>query len=503
MNRFPLSTTAACCAALFLLPALAAAADATSTALLKQALAAQGGEAQLRAVKTVAFEASGYRNMLEQSERPEGPYYVEFQEVKEIHDHPGAALRRELTMHGSPAGDFATTSLVAHGIAMAAINTNQGPGTGGDVRMAAETLALSPERALLTALAAPDAHVEADSVVQGVPHAVVAFTVDGAPARLYLSRYTHLPSSIDYAGPAAHTGYAMFLGDVVQRTEWTNWRFDRSGIRYPMQWDTRINGLPDRTLMLRGLKVDAPVDAALMTIPQAVAARFQSDSPARDAGSIPLGTKRTEIAPGILLIEGRWNVAIVDQGDGLVVLEAPIASNYSSQVLAEAATRFPGKKVKAVVTTSDSWPHLAGIREYAARGIPIYALDLSAPIVKRTLAASYAAQPDALQRAPRPADLHLVAGKTVIGSGANRIELYPLRGAASERQMIAWLPGQKLLYGSDPFQSDPAGGYSPAQSVSEVVAAVDREGLPVERFFMMHMPVAPFAPLRTVRGTEN
>jgi len=78
----------------------------------------------------------------------------------------------------------------------------------------------------------------------------------------------------------------------------------------------------------------------------------------------------TELAPSVLLIEAIWYVAIVDQGDGLVVIEAPFSSSYSAKVLAEAQARFPSKPVKAVVTTSDSWPHLAGIREYAAHGFP-------------------------------------------------------------------------------------------------------------------------------------
>lgn len=159
---------------------------------------------------------------------------------------------------------------------------------------AAETLALSPERALLTALDAPDTHREADTIVHGVPHAVIAFTLDGAPARIYLSSQTHLPSAIDYAGPSARSGFAAYLGDVVQRTEWTFWSMDRSALRYPMQWDVRINGLPDRTLMLRRLSIDAPVEPALLTVPAAIASRFLPDAPARDPSLTPLGAKRTE-----------------------------------------------------------------------------------------------------------------------------------------------------------------------------------------------------------------
>jgi hypothetical protein len=479
-------------------------ADAASSTLLLQALAAQGGEQKLRAIKTVAFESSGYTNMLEQSERPEGPYLVEFRELSEWHDHAHLALRREVRGTLPPTQHYAATTVVANGMAMMLRGERQSPGTSRDVMLARESLALSPERVLLTALEAPDTHREADLVLHGVPHQVVAFTLDGATARVYLNQYTHLPSGIEYAGPLARTGMAMFLGDVVQRTAWSFWRLDRSGVRYPMQWDVQLNGMPDRTLMLRALKVDAAVDPALTAIPAAVAARFDPHAVAPDPAEMPLGATMSEIVPGVLQIQGAWNTAIVDQGDGLVVIEAPISSSYSGKVLAEAARRFPGKPVKAVVTTSDSWPHLAGIREYAARGVPIYLLDLSEPIVRRTLAASYSQHPDALEKAPRPATLRLVSGKTVIGAGPNRIELYPLRGATSERQMMAWFPAHRLLYGSDPFQKNPGDGkYFLPQTVSELVQAVEREHLPVERFFMMHMPATPYQELLAVAGSDD
>jgi hypothetical protein len=370
-----------------------------------------------------------------------------------------------------------------------------------DARIAGERLALSPERVLLTALDAPDVRLAHDVTLHGVPHAVVEFSVDGAPARLFISRWSHLPAALEYTGPLARTGMALFLGDVTWRMAWSFWRLDRSGLRYPMQWDAQVNGMPDGTLMLHGLKVDADVDPALTAVPQAVAAKYDPKAPARDPAAIPLG-KASEIAPGVVQIESLWNTALVDQGDGIVVIEAPISSGYSARVLAEAARRYPGKRIKAVVTTSDSWPHLAGIREYAARGIPIYALDLNAPILRRWVAAPYTQRPDALQAHPRKADLRLVGARTVIGSGPNRIELYPLRGVTSERQMMAYFPQHRLLYGSDPFQKGKDGYFGP-QTVSELVQAVEREHLAVDRFFMMHMPPTPYAELASVQGSAD
>jgi len=171
----------------------------------------------------------------------------------------------------------------------------------------------------------------------------------------------------------------------------------------------------------------------------------------------------------------------------VIVIEAPISSGYSAQVLAEAGKRFPGILIKCVITTSDSWPHIGGLREYAAQGIPLYVLDKNVPIVERLLPARHSRHPDSLEKKPEQERLVPVARQTIVGSGTNRIELYPLRGETSERQMIAYFPGLKMLYGSDAFQRDQEGKYFLPQTVSEVADAVAREHLEVEKFWMMHM----------------
>jgi hypothetical protein len=87
------SSTSFCTVLLLLLPVAAIAADQRSTALLHRAMEAQGGEVKLRALKNVRWDASGYRNELEESERPEGPYITDFLTVTEIHDFEGKRFR--------------------------------------------------------------------------------------------------------------------------------------------------------------------------------------------------------------------------------------------------------------------------------------------------------------------------------------------------------------------------------------------------------------------------
>ena len=47
-----------------------------------------------------------------------------------------------------------------------------------------------------------------------------------------------------------------------------------------------------------------------------------------------------------------------------MVINAPISSGYSAQVMREAQRRFPQVPIKAVITSTAFFWHIAGIREY-------------------------------------------------------------------------------------------------------------------------------------------
>jgi hypothetical protein len=128
-------------------------------------------------------------------------------------------------------------------------------------------------------------------------------------------------------------------------------------------------------------------------------------------------------------------------------------------------------------------------------GTPIYALDLNQPILNRLAAMPYASKPDAQQRTHGSPVFRLVHEKTVLGSGKNRMEIYPIRGETSERQMMVYFPEHHLLYGSDPFQQNPDGSFFYPQTVTELTDAVAREHLDVRDFFMMHIGPTPWTDL--------
>lgn len=188
-------------------------------------------------------------------------------------------------------------------------------------------------------------------------------------------------------------------------------------------------------------------------------------------------------------IPGPWNILEIDQGARTFVVEAPISTNYSAAELRRVAAS--GQALAGVITTSDSWPHIGGLREYVAAGAPLYALDLNRPILQRLFVSPHRTGPDALARRPRSPVWRLVFRRTVIDGPGRRIELIPLRTATGERQMAVWLPQDRLLYTSDLFQLSPSEVFTP-ETVQEMADVVAREHLDVRLVVGMHYGPTPW-----------
>jgi glyoxylase-like metal-dependent hydrolase (beta-lactamase superfamily II) len=259
-----------------------------------------------------------------------------------------------------------------------------------------------------------------------------------------------------------------------------------------------MNGQPYSTYTANEVRFNPTLNDADFAIPEGD--RKASLAMARDLEEIPIGIPSEnpkEIASGIVYINGpgAFHSTEVRQSDGIVIVEAVISSGYSARIIEDAQKRFPGLPIKALLTTSDSWPHIGGVREYAARGIPIYALDLNRPILTRLLAAPHTLHPDLLARNPREAKFTFVSERSALGTGENRIEIIPFRTVTGERQMMVYLPGAKLVYTSDLFAIGGDGSLFLPQFAREAEDAISRERLDVERVYGMHYDPVPLQQL--------
>lgn len=482
--------------ALLIPPAPLFAQDSAS-ALVQQSIGAMGGEAALKAVETVKIAGMAHNYALEQSERPEGPHLVSYEQVTEVRDHQRSRLWRKREQRNWSFPDWTGSAVVvADGVAAMNRGTQWRPHQPQQLAQMQEDLDLSPERILFTALAAPDLRVAEGRVLHGIANRAVSFSYGDRKLTLYLNSHTSMPTMLQ----SVEDDTFGIWGDVTRERWYTFWTLQPGGWQYPQQITTTWNGTPQSDLSVFTITVNEPVDETLFAIPDDTAAAFrkslEAQGPVPSLQSLRLDpSKAIRLTDDVVMFPGAWAVTLVRQPDGIVVLEAPIGSAYSVQVFEAAAVTFPGTPIKAVVTTSDAWPHLGGVREYVARGIPIYALDLNKPILERLIAATYSKTPDALARASRAPDWRLVSEKTTIGSGETRVDVIPVRGEGSERMMMAHLPALNLLYATDllQFNRDQTGFFNPVYP-DELAAAVAREGITgIDRTWAMHMDPIPWS----------
>jgi hypothetical protein len=462
-------------------------------ALVTRAIDTVGGEAALKGITSLQIEAIGHEYYIDQSERPEGPFVVSYLQTSEKRDVAGGRSRLEAQQRSILAPDWAGAGAVTIVDADAAA-FSRGDRFAPAGRQAfddgRERIELAPERLLLTALAAPDLAAAPDVRIHGISQRVVTFGWRGRRARLMLDSGDFVPTALEMS---SEDTFGIW-GTVRQTTYYSLWTLIAGGVRYPSQMDRDWNGVSKSSASIVKIAVNPAIEESAFKIPDEVKKAFAA-APVTGLAMLKLDTdkQRVVIAPdsggGLEIVQygGNFNVGVIRQPDGLVVLEAPIGSQYSVQVLDELAKRYPGARVKALVTTSDAWPHLGGVREYIARGIPVYGLDLNQPILERLLKANYAAKPDALARTPKPARFTWVSAKTAIGTGNTRMELYPVRGENGERMMIAYFPALKVLYTSDEIQRQRNGSFFMPEFLLEVRDSIQREHLEVDRVFGMHI----------------
>jgi hypothetical protein len=449
------------------------------------ALESMGGRERLEALKSVRLQTVSHTLLMEQSYR-QAPFITSYEHDVVTMDLAGQRILTEAKVTW-PESDFNqpdTEATIVVGLEGGVYHLKSGDSPCGvPTQMAArQRLALGPTRVLLTAVSAPDLHFEAPEIVRETAHTVVAFTWQYLPVRLLLNPFNHLPDAVETTQEFQDFWY--FWGDVRQRIYFDNFKVVQ-GISFPTNLVEERNGVVWKSEQALNVELNVPIDDKA----------FAMDATAVKQSAHLVGWNRpfhvktdTALAPGIDLFPGSWNSTIVKEPDGIVILEAPISGLYTQGVIEEAKKRYPGVAIEAVLSTSDSWPHTGGVRLAVAEGLPVFILDLNRPLLDRLMSAPHSLHPDALESAKssKAPQWKIVSGKEEIGSGANRMELYPLRGASTERQYMVYFPEHHLLYASDTLALNDDGSLYDPELMSEVAQAVRREKLTVDKVFAMH-----------------
>jgi hypothetical protein len=477
-------------------------------ALVDSALAAVQRGTRLTDARSLRLVGIQHEFMFGNAERAEGPWRVFYSQFSELRDLEGSRMRRtewRLAPNGAKSGDRVT---ILTDSVVAAVSAGRQTGMSkAFFEDFIDGIDGSPDRALV--LARASAGLTYDRSVQrfGLTYDVVSFPWRNGRMRIELSRETRLPDAIEIVRPYVDNFRWAPFGDITMRTEYVDWNITPSGAYWPMQQKTSLNGEPLRDVTLASVSFDAasaPADS--FAVSDSARAQYAAAS-ALNFSRFKFGARGqpTEIKLGIVRVPDQWMQTLVKQSDGVVIFEAHISAQYLHEVIGEAKRRWPGAPVKAIVLTSDPWAHIGGVREAMALGIPLYINARSVPFFTALAKSPHTMVPDSLARAPREPKLIPVTGKTVIGRGENRIELYPVGGAYAERMLMAYFPDHKLLYGADLvfFNRGPDGkiakGFLETSAV-DLRRAVAREHLDVESLFCVQQ--YPLIEWRTFVGDE-
>jgi hypothetical protein len=459
-------------------------------ACVEQAMAAMGGRQKLSAIANVHYQTAGHAALTEQSYRQQ-PFITAYERDDLTLDFEHGRLLRVAHVtwpESDPHQAEITQTLIATPHAgVYRGEKGDSPCSLADIDTTSDALALGPERLLLSASATSDLHYAPSQWLRGTPHTVVEFTWNGAPIRVLLNASNHLPDAMESTRSFRDFWYAW--GDVRQRVYFDNWHLFH-GLVLPTNLVEVRNDVPWQSTQI----VDASFNDKLDDKTFAMDAAVASKSAQSKGWDRPFSDKnRIELAPGIELYQGAWSTTLIKQDDGVLILEAPISPSFAQGIFAKAHGEYPDATIKGVLSSSDSWPHMAGVRQAVAESLPVYVLDLNRPLLERLVSSPHSLHPDALQSAPKAPRWIDVANKTEIGRGANRVVLYPLRGASTERQYMVYFPEHNLLYASDTLALNADHSLYDPQLMHEVVQAVAREHLQVDTVYAMHEGPTPWS----------
>ncbi len=485
-------------AGLAVAPAQGRAADPAALSRVEATLDTMGVGRDVRNLHTVGAKVQSLTFDLVENDHADAPFPVKAFAVANVVDDYRSGLQVTIA-DGAP-----RRMLLAH-LAQASQATSGEAKPGRLMPPPPSWETQDPLRALLIARQASDLASEPDVVRHGALQHVVSFHNGRWPVRLYIDERLGLPTAteavVSFDEGGADSVALKSWGDIVDRSEFMLYDLT-AGVRSPLQTDIYRNGEHYKVVLRSNPRVDAAEDAATIattTAPEA-AAHFDLDALAVSQptpGGIDPKRGPEEIAPGVVQLPGSWYSTLVLQNDGVVIIDAPISTGYSRQVIAEAERRFPGVRIKAVITSTPFFWHIAGLREYAARGIPIYGRDRNQPILRALLSAPHSLSPDSLSRARLKPVLRPVSGRLRIGSGRNALEVLPVR-YGEQPMVMTYLADARLLHTGEMVQPlGPNGALLFPESLFEVDRTIIEAGIPTDglRLIGMHMSPTPWTAL--------
>ena len=357
-----------------------------------------------------------------------------------------------------------------------------------------------------------------DVTVGGVAYPAVDYRAADQTFTVLFDRATGLPARI------RTLDYDNVWGDVTYDLVLSDWQ-TIDGLRIATGRKYELNGKPIMEIKITEGKVNAPVPAAQLVIPEAFKASapkpgtgpgvpyqwvirrqfigtyLDSDVPSYDTRATS-GLRLVELAPGLQhVVGGSHHALLVEMRDHLIVFDAPVSDWHSNWILAAARAKYAGKPVKYLVLTHHHMDHAGGLRAYAAQGATIVVGKGSGDHFRRVLAAPFTRNPDLSARDLSRTEIIEVVDKRVFSDGQREVHAYVIANPHADGLMIGYVPAARLGFVTDVWS--PGAGPLPDKlnpALAALVAGVKQAGISPVKFAGGHGSVADYAPLAALEG---
>ena len=333
----------------------------------------------------------------------------------------------------------------------------------------------------------PSVRVEGRCTYRDYPRVVLTRTAEGQTERLFLDPKTGFPVKLERREPH------YLWGDQLVEYVWSNW-IDVGGAMSPGSTFRMVDGETEvsRTVATGSLVSRDSAPALTLPDPGLVQAH------ALPAFLEPTPPDTIRVSDRTFLLKNRgYTETVTLQRDTVFVLDATQGEARARADSSWIARLFPGPHPIVVVVTDLAWPHVAGIRFWAARGATIVAHRAAEPFLRQVLDRRWIIAPDLYERLRAARQLPRLRLRTVDASlvlAGGDLTLQPIDGITSEVALIGWIPGDRFLWASDYIQT--AAG--PTEYTAEVRAAARRAGITPARVAAEHLPLTPWATFDTM-----
>lgn len=180
-----------------------------------------------------------------------------------------------------------------------------------------------------------------------------------------------------------------------------------------------------------------------------------------------------------------YREVITRVGDEVYVFDATQGEARARQDHDIIRKLYPGTKHVNVVVTDLAWPHVSGLRYWAANGATIITHRAAEPFLRRVLNRRWTLKPDLYERSRNSVKVKFVTVDRKTEFAGGKIVLEPIDGIGSEVALIAYIPADHFLWASD-FVQDIS---QPTMYAKEVIAAVGRARFQPEKVAAEHLPL--------------